>query len=104
MQFPSPTAKPHIFVVCKEKKIMNFIELTAQRACHGQTTSKQRCINVCNVYTTLFQRRLTMMCPLGVPHEDNIDAAQLRKYESYEGLVKDCENYEWQIVSYGGRL
>ena len=29
---------------------------------------------------------------LTVPHEDNIDAAQLRKDERYEGLVKDCEN------------
>ena len=37
----------------------------SQRACHGQTTSKQRYIDACNVYTTLFQRSLTMMCPLG---------------------------------------
>ena len=32
---------------------------------HGQTTSNQRCIDICNVYTTLFQCCLTMMCPLG---------------------------------------
>ena len=32
---------------------------------HGQTTFKQRYFNVYDVYTTLFQRRLTMMCPLG---------------------------------------
>ena len=37
-----------------------------QWACHAQTTAKQRCINVCNVYATLFQHRLTMMCPLGM--------------------------------------
>ena len=36
----------------------------SQRSCHGQTASKQHCINVCNVYTTLFKRRLTIMCPL----------------------------------------
>ena len=33
---------------------------------HGQMTFKQRYFNVYNVYTTLFQRRLTMMCPLGI--------------------------------------
>ena len=32
----------------------------------GQTTSKQRCINVsCNVYTTLIQRHLTIDVPTG---------------------------------------
>ena len=36
----------------------------SQRSCHGQTASKQHCINVCNVYTTLFKRRLTIMYPL----------------------------------------
>ena len=38
---------------------------TSQQAHHGQMTSKQRCINVDSVGTTLFRRRLTMMCPLG---------------------------------------
>ena len=35
-------------------------------AIHDQTTFKQRYFNVHNVYTTLFQRRLTMMWPLGI--------------------------------------
>ena len=39
--------------------------ILTQWAIHGQTTFKQRYFNVYNVYTTLFQRRLTMMCPLG---------------------------------------
>ena len=38
--------------------------ISPQWAIHGQTTFKQRYFNVFNVYTTLFQRRLTMMCPL----------------------------------------
>ena len=37
----------------------------SQQAHHGQMTSKQRYINVDSIGTTLFQRRLTMMCPLG---------------------------------------
>ena len=48
--------------------IRTYVVHTSQRACHGQTTLKQRCINVCNVYTTLFERRLAMMCPLGYIH------------------------------------
>ena len=32
--------------------------------------------------------------------EDNIDAAQLRKDERYESLVKDCENSKWQVVHF----
>ena len=40
------------------------VKLT-QWAHHGQMTFKQRHFNVYNVYTTLFQRRLTMMCPQG---------------------------------------
>ena len=35
---------------------------------------------------------------LTVPLEANIDAAQLRKDERYEGLVKDCEDSGWQYV------
>ena len=34
--------------------VVNKVDIHLQRACHGQTTSKQRCINVCNVYTTSF--------------------------------------------------
>ena len=33
---------------------------------------KQRYLNVYNVYTTLFQRRLTKMCPLGRHSEAKI--------------------------------
>ena len=51
--------------IWKHKHFESALNDISQRACHGQTTSKQLCINVCNVYTTLFQRRLTMMCPLG---------------------------------------
>ena len=65
-----------------------------------ETTLHQRLQRLYNVVSTSFDHDV----PTGVPHEDNIDAAQLRKYESNEGLVKDCENYGWQIVSYGGRL
>ena len=36
-----------------------------QWAHHGQATFKQRCIDVTDVQTTLFRRRLTMTCPLG---------------------------------------
>ena len=39
--------------------------LPTQQAHHGQITSNQRYINVDSVGTTLFQRRLTIMCPLG---------------------------------------
>ena len=37
----------------------------SQQARHGQMTSKQRYINIDSVGTTLFRRRLTMICPLG---------------------------------------
>ena len=32
---------------------------------------------------------------LAAPHEDNVDAAQLRKDERYEGLVNNCEDAGW---------
>ena len=38
---------------------------SSQWAHHGQTTLKQRCIDIADVDTTLFRRRLTMTCPLG---------------------------------------
>ena len=37
----------------------------SQWAHHGQTTSKQRCINVIYVEITLFKLRSTMNCPMG---------------------------------------
>ena len=40
----------------------------SQWAHHGQTTLKQRCIDVTEIDTTLFRRRLTMTCPLGYKH------------------------------------
>ena len=39
--------------------------VVGQWAHHGQTTLKQRCIDVTDVDTTLFRCRLTMTCPLG---------------------------------------
>ena len=45
--------------------VLNFNN--TQRAHYGQTTLKQRCINVIYVEITLFKRRLTMNCPLGRP-------------------------------------
>ena len=33
-----------------------------------------------------------------MPHEDNIDAAQLRKDERYESLF--CEYFGWQVVHF----
>ena len=53
------------YAYCGIYILEGFVKVSdSQRACHGQTTSK-RYINVCNVYKTLFQRRLTTMCPLG---------------------------------------
>ena len=40
-------------------------KLGVHQAHHSQTTLKRRCINVVYVETTLFQRHLTMVCPLG---------------------------------------
>ena len=45
--------------------LINQVKYKTQQARHGQTTSKQRYINVDSVGTTLFRRRLTMMCQLG---------------------------------------
>ena len=44
-------------VIATEKKKL------PQWAIHGQVTFKQRYFNIYNVYTTLFHRRFTMMCP-----------------------------------------
>ena len=32
---------------------------------------------------------------LTVPHEDNIDAAQVRKDDRYEKLLSECEEANW---------
>ena len=39
--------------------------INSQWAHHGETMLKQRCIDVTDIDTTLFQRRLSMTCPLG---------------------------------------
>ena len=44
---------------------MYYSRPDTQWAHHGQTTWKQRCIDVTDVDTTLFRRRLTMTYPLG---------------------------------------
>ena len=44
---------------------IKLLKESSQRAIHGQTTLKQRYFKVYIVYTTLFKRRWTMMCPLG---------------------------------------
>ena len=44
---------------------MTCYVIVTQWAHHGQTTLKQRSIDVTGVDTTLFQRRLTITSPLG---------------------------------------
>ena len=45
--------------------LVELLITATQWAHHGQTTLKQRCINVIYVEITLFKRRLTMNYPLG---------------------------------------
>ena len=46
------------------------------------------------------ERKIVYLVELTVPHEDNIDVAQLRKDERYEYLVEDCEEAGWMTVHY----
>ena len=41
------------------------------------------------------QRKIIHLVELTVPYEDNIDAAQVRKDDRYEGLLNDCEEAGW---------
>ena len=41
------------------------------------------------------ERKIVHLVELTVSHEDNIDAAQIRKDERYEQLLDDCEESGW---------
>ena len=41
------------------------------------------------------ERKIVHLVELTVPHEDNIDAAHVRKEDRYEQLLKECEDSNW---------
>jgi hypothetical protein len=41
------------------------------------------------------ERKIVHLVELTVPHEDNIDAAQVRKDDRYEKLLEECEEANW---------
>ena len=57
-------------------------EMLSRWAHPGQTTSKQRCLDFINVYTTLFQHRLTMACLLGFFYQNKTDYNKISNYET----------------------
>ena len=67
--------------------------VSSQRAHHGQTTLKQRCINVIYVEITLFQRRLTMNCPLGYGIRYQIPNESSNREQRYEHPL-----YGWACI------
>ena len=45
-------------------------------------------------------RKLVYLVELTVPHEDNIEAAHLRKNDRYEKLIQECEEVGWKATHY----
>ena len=45
-------------------------------------------------------RKIVHLVELTVPHEDNIDDAQVRKDERYEHLLENCEDAGWSAVHF----
>ena len=44
------------------------------------------------------ERKILHLVELTVPYEDNIDAAQVRKDDRYEGLLAECEEAGWRAT------
>ena len=44
------------------------------------------------------ERKVVFLVELTVPHEDNINAAQLRKDDRYEELIEKCEDAGWKAT------
>ena len=46
------------------------------------------------------ERKIVYLVELTVPHEDNIDAAHLRKNDRYEKLIQECEEAGWSATNF----
>ena len=44
------------------------------------------------------ERKIVYLVELTVPHEDNIEAARLRKDDRYEKLIEECEDAGWSAM------
>ena len=46
------------------------------------------------------ERKVVYLVELTVPHEDNIEAASIRKNDRYEPLIEECEEAGWKATHY----